>query len=419
VVSFVADGQAFSAPEGRSVLRACREHGIAIPTLCHREGLSPAGTCRLCLVEVAGLPRPVPACATTIWEGMEIVTHSDAIQQRRRAVVEMLFAGGDHVCAFCPSSGCCELQDLARALGLDHVTLGVQRRAVPVDASHPTFGMDVGRCVLCSRCVRVCAEVERAGTLGIAGRGRDARVVTDAAQWGASRTCTACGKCVAACPTGALFEKTLGAQGLLPQLEPRGTHAEAERHSPGRARFPISSMPVARSDGPRARLATLQLGGCAGCHMSLLDGDERVLALARYADLVYSPFADASAFPEQVDVCLVEGAVATARDLALLRRARERTRWLVALGDCAGWGNVTAMRDAIGGAARVMAAAWGSASRDPALPALLDRVLPLEEVVAVDLHLPGCPPTADLILFATSELLAERVPQLAGAGRFG
>jgi NAD-reducing hydrogenase small subunit len=153
--------------------------------------------------------------------------------------------------------------------------------------------------------------------------------------------------------------------------------------------------------------------------MSLLDGDERVLALARCADLVYSPLADATAFPEHVDVCLVEGAVATARDLALLRRARERTRRLVALGDCAGWGNVTAMRDAIGGAARVLSRAWGSPSRDGSLPALLDRVLPVDEVVAVDLHLAGCPPRADLILFATSELLAGRVPQLASATRFG
>jgi coenzyme F420-reducing hydrogenase gamma subunit len=324
---------------------------------------------------------------------MEVTTSSEALQQHRRAIVEMLFAGGDHVCAFCPASGRCELQELARLLGLDHVTLGAARRAAEVDASHPRFAIDPGRCVLCARCVRTCSEVEHANTLGIAGRGRSARVVMDAgAPWGASSTCTSCGRCVAACPTGAMYEK-LAVQG-----------ATVRRHA----------------DSTRARLATVQLGGCAGCHVSLLDSDERLLAVAERAELVYSPLlADAKHFPERVDVCLVEGAASTEADVQLLCAVRERTRYVVALGDCAAWGNITAMRDAIGGAARVISPAWSSARRDPLLPALLDRVRPVEEVVAVDVFLPGCPPAADLVFFAMSELIEGRIPRLAGSVAFG
>lgn len=404
MVDFVADGRQCSAPRGTTVLQACRDHGIEIPTLCHLDAVSPAGSCRVCLVEVAGLPRPVPACATLVLDGMEIVTSSEATLEHRRAVVEMLFAGGGHVCAVCSASGRCELQELARRLGLDHVAGRAARRAVPLDASHPRFALDPNRCVLCGRCVRVCDEVEHAGTLAIAGRGRESRVITDGdGRWAASPTCTACGRCVDACPTAALFEKAVAAQGARAVPPPARL---ARREGP----------PVSRSAG-RARLATLQLGGCSGCHMSLLDGDEALVALAATTDLVYSPLADASAFPEHVDVCLVEGAVATEQDATLLRHARARTRSLVALGDCAGWGSVTAMRDSVGGAATVLASLGVAGSAEVVHP-LLARVVPVGEIVRVDLHVPGCPPDAEVILHAASELLSGRTPHLGGS-RFG
>jgi NAD-reducing hydrogenase small subunit len=161
--------------------------------------------------------------------------------------------------------------------------------------------------------------------------------------------------------------------------------------------------------------------------MSLLDMDERLLALAGRADLVYGPLVDAKEFPEGVDVTLVEGAVANEDHLALVRRIRERTRVLVALGDCAVSGNVTAMRNALGGAAPVLervyrdAAVRGGAipSAPGVLPALLDRVLPVHHVVRVDHFLPGCPPAADLIHDAIAALLDGKAPALAGRLRFG
>jgi NAD-reducing hydrogenase small subunit len=276
-----------------------------------------------------------------------------------------------------------------------------------VDASRARFALDPGRCILCTRCVRACTELERASALGVAGNGLGSRIVTDGETWGESRACTDCGRCVAACPTGAIFEKALAAQGLLPRRP--APHAPPPRPLP--------------ATGRRLRLATVWLGGCSGCHMSLLDLDGRLLDLAPRIDLVYSPFHDVKAYPGEVDACLVEGAVATEDEAALLAEVRANTRLLVALGDCAVVGNVTAMRDGVGGAAAVLARAWsgpgGVPARAPGLPALLGRVLPLHEQVRVDLSLPGCPPRPDLLFLVLSDLVAGRAPDLAGLLRFG
>lgn len=170
----------------------------------------------------------------------------------------------------------------------------------------------------------------------------------------------------------------------------------------------------------KVRLATAWLGGCSGCHMSLLDLDERLLELAARADLVYGPLVDAKEYPKGVDVALVEGAIANEEHLVLARRIRERTRVVVALGDCAVTGNVTAMRNALGGARPVLARVYGDAIPAAAgVPRLLDRVLPLHHAIAVEHFLPGCPPGADLIHALLTALLDGKAPALAGRVRFG
>lgn len=171
-------------------------------------------------------------------------------------------------------------------------------------------------------------------------------------------------------------------------------------------------------------LATVWLDGCSGCHMSLLDMDERLIELSSQFRLVYSPLVDRKTFPDTVDVTLVEGAVASEEDLKKIRRIREHSRILVSLGDCALTGNVSAMRNMVGPLPvlqRVYEENVDLQKQVPRIgvPALLDRVRPVHEVVPVDVFVPGCPPSADTIYQVLSELLAGRVPSLGGVAHFG
>jgi len=174
----------------------------------------------------------------------------------------------------------------------------------------------------------------------------------------------------------------------------------------------------------KLRLATLWLDGCSGCHMSLLDMDERLLDLAALIDFVYSPLVDVKTFPKEVDVTCIEGAVSSAEDERKLRTVRQRTGLLIAPGGCAGTGNVPAMRNSCG-IDRVMAAVYcqrGALNPQiPAagLPALHDQALPLHHFVKVDLFIPGCPPGADTLFTALSALIDGRAADLRLNSRFG
>lgn len=208
VKTLTINGKDVSARAGQTILEVAQENNIYIPTLCHLDGLSDIGACRLCVVEVKGQNKLLPACVTSVFEGMEVTTQSDRLQKHRRTILELLFAERNHICSVCVANGHCELQSLAQEQGVTHVRLPYRNPELPVDASHERFTADHNRCVLCMRCVRVCAEIEGAHVWDVMGRGIDSMVITDLHEdWGKS-TCTRCGKCVQVCPTGALFDKS-------------------------------------------------------------------------------------------------------------------------------------------------------------------------------------------------------------------
>jgi NAD-reducing hydrogenase small subunit len=174
----------------------------------------------------------------------------------------------------------------------------------------------------------------------------------------------------------------------------------------------------------KTRLATVWLDGCAGCHMSLLDIDEAILTVAKRVDVVYGPLVDAQEFPKSVDVTVIEGAISSQDDLEKVRLIRQRSKLVIALGDCAVTGNVPSMRNQI--APRklleriyIEGAQENKGIPTDGVPALLRQAIPVHEVVKVDLNVPGCPPSAKAIAFVLSELLDGRVPDLTGKVKFG
>jgi bidirectional [NiFe] hydrogenase diaphorase subunit len=226
VKTLVIDGQDVSGREDQTILDVARENNISIPALCHVPGLQPVGACRLCVVEVKGIPKLLPACITRIKEGMDVSTNTEQLQKFRKLVLELLFIERNHICSVCVSNGHCELQSMAQKLGVTHIHLPYRYPKAAVDATHERFVLDQNRCILCTRCVRVCDEIEGAHTWDVAERGINARVITDLNEpWGSSTSCTSCGKCVHVCPTGALFEKgssvssMLKKRGFLPYLK--------------------------------------------------------------------------------------------------------------------------------------------------------------------------------------------------------
>ncbi|MGP8251111.1 MAG: bidirectional hydrogenase complex protein HoxU [Terracidiphilus sp.] len=235
-ISVRIDGELVTTQEGETILEVARAHGRQIPTLCHMKGLSAVGVCRVCVVELAGTERLLPACTTPMQEGMSIVTKSARLDLYRRMAVELLLVERNHICSSCVSNGHCELQSLAQDLEITHVRYAYNHPRLQVDMTHPRYVLDHNRCILCTRCIRVCAEVEGAHVWEIGGRGIYSRIVSDLKDdWGNATNCTACGKCVQACPTGALAEKGFAVHEMVKQTEKISRLADLKAHQPNGA----------------------------------------------------------------------------------------------------------------------------------------------------------------------------------------
>jgi [NiFe] hydrogenase diaphorase moiety small subunit len=202
------DGRQIEAEPGQTILEAAQAAGVYIPRLCWMEGLTPAGSCRVCTVRVNG--RPQSACTQPASPGMIVENDSEILREMRRDVIDMLFVEGNHFCMFCEKSGNCELQALAYRFGITapkYPFLFPQRE---LDATHPEIFIDRNRCILCSRCVRASRELDGKSVFGFVGRGAQKRLAVNSESALADTGAAATDRAVEACPTGSLLRKRVG-----------------------------------------------------------------------------------------------------------------------------------------------------------------------------------------------------------------
>ncbi len=211
-VTLEIDGREVTVPAGTSIMRAARESGVNVPKLCATDMLEAFGSCRLCLVEIEGRDGTPASCTTPVAPGMKVRTQTPLLHDLRRGVMELYISDHPLDCLTCPTNGDCELQDMAGAVGLREVRYGYtgeNHLEEPKDESNPYFTFDGSKCIVCSRCVRACEEVQGTFALTIEGRGFDSKVKASAADPFFESECVSCGACVQACPTATLSEKSL------------------------------------------------------------------------------------------------------------------------------------------------------------------------------------------------------------------
>lgn len=201
------NGKPYEFDREMTVLEACREVGIKIPTLCHLEGLTPSGSCRICVVEVNTSKALVPSCAYPLSEGMEIKTSTERIREARKMIVELLIANHPQDCLNCSRSLNCELQKLSAELGAEQHPHFKAKRQYEMDATSPSIVRDPNKCIICGRCVRVCEEIQGIGAIDFTKRGFETIVLPAFNDELVDTTCVNCGQCIKVCPTGALSEQ--------------------------------------------------------------------------------------------------------------------------------------------------------------------------------------------------------------------
>jgi len=202
------NGKTYESIQGETVLDALNRAGIKVPTLCHMKDLFPSGACRMCVVEVEGMPGLIPSCAYPAADGMKIKTHSPRAIRARKTIIELLLSNHPDDCLYCVRSGNCQLQTLANELGVRQRRYKGVKSEHKMDVSSPSLVRDPDKCILCGRCVRVCEEIQGVSAIDFIGRGSRTAVGTPFDEGINISSCINCGQCVMVCPTGALHEQS-------------------------------------------------------------------------------------------------------------------------------------------------------------------------------------------------------------------
>ena len=388
-ITLQIDGKPYWALEGQTVIEVARDHGLEIPSLCYYPHIEPPlGTCRVCTVMANG--RPVAACTEKVKGGMEVEVHSEALNDLRRAVLEMMFAEGNHFCPACEKSGDCDLQGLAGRMGIRAARfphLFVDRL---IDYRPQRLVIEHNRCIRCRRCVEEVNTKEGKRVFSFGYRGNRTVVMVDYVEE-AQLTDEEALEAMHICPTGAILYR--GQSLARPRGERKYDLLPDMRLEKRPGKFQTEAV------AGKKVIATTSLAGCFGCHMSMLDIDEEVAELLEVLEINRSPLVDRKRFSRRCDIGLIEGGCCNEENVEVLRDFRKNCDVLVSVGECAIWGGLPAMRNTLSLEACLLET-YGERESIPhseELPPILDRVYPCNEVVQIDYYIPGCPPDPDHI----------------------
>ncbi len=209
MINLKINGKDVQIEAGKTILEAAKANDIFIPTLCHDKNLSPFGGCRMCIVEIEGSNKLVTSCTERVREGMVVQTDTDRLINTRRDILDLLYSNHPNDCLTCEQVGHCDLQDLCYKYGVKGGTYIGEKKHYAIDSLNPVMEMDQDKCILCGKCVRVCAEVQVTNTIDFTGRGFKTKIETGLDRPFSYENCRLCGQCISVCPTGALTNKQL------------------------------------------------------------------------------------------------------------------------------------------------------------------------------------------------------------------
>jgi len=253
MVTLTINGNKVTVPENLTILEAARRNGIQVPTLCHHPQLTPFGGCRLCVVSIKGMPKPVASCTTAVAAGMEVTTSTPEIEDYRKLVLELILSDHPNDCMTCEATGSCALQELAYTYGAKGQEYAGERRLYPKRDGNPFIERDLEKCVMCGRCVKVCEEVQGVEAIDFGYRGFNSKICTT---YEDDLDCEFCGQCVSVCPTGALTGKQWARRGRYEGVREVdttcpycGTGCTVTAHVKGNEIVRISSKPWTPNEG--------------------------------------------------------------------------------------------------------------------------------------------------------------------------
>lgn len=403
--TFWIDGKKYEAEEGTNLVEAAKENGVFIPSLCYFKHIDPPlGTCRTCTCKING--RYNPACTENVREGLKVEVNTTELNDMRKALVEMMFAEGNHFCPACEKSGNCDLQHMGYELGISTSRFPHLFKDRLIDYLPKRMIMEHNRCIKCRRCVEEIFTKEGKRVFMYINRGNETQVGIDYEQE-ARLSETEAENAMRICPTGAIIVRGKSF------TQPFGDRVYDLQSSQKHFKRNILKKPK-DINFEKKTVATVSLAGCFGCHMSMLDIDTEILDIVELISFNKSPLTDIKNFTQRCHLGIVEGGCCNTENIETLKKFREMCDLLVVMGECAVWGGLPAMRNTIPLGECLEEAYLNSVTSVPGedkvpyhedLPKILDRVYACNEIVKVDYSIPGCPPSASHIWKVVKSLL--------------